>query len=156
MAKRRLTKVKVTKDDKIHIEYEQKSGLGWDEYQFTCSEKARPAFYGALDLSQYVAELCELPEDYADRIKVRGVSFSYGGEKEVMGATVSAQMKLNKSYCPLNLNTPHKASEPYSEGPADEMQLLPGKLVEALKELYGEALAYIDGERAQGKLFAVS
>ena len=39
--------------------------------------------------------------------------------KEVMGANICASMDLKKSNCPLNLNTPHKASESYSDGEAD-------------------------------------
>lgn len=154
----RLKKVKVTNDNKIMMVYEKQSKTGaWDEYSFSCSEQARPEFYKAIKaLAPHVIEMCELPDDYLSRIDVKGASFSYGGMDEVMGATISAAMELNDSYCNLNLNTPHKASGSYSEGPADEMQLLSDKCIKALDCLCEEAQLYIDGDRAQGKLFDVA
>lgn len=155
----RIKKVKVTKDNKITIVYEQrsKSGASWDEYALTCSEMARPAFYVALqDLAHDVLEMCELPGDYMDRIKVRGVSFSYGGAAEVMGATISAAMELKESNQPLNLNTPYKASTSYSDYDADPKQLLSGECIERLELLQDECELYIKGERAQGSLFSVA
>ena len=153
---RRIRKVKLTKEDKIMIVFEQAAGDQWDEYSLTCSEKALPSFYAAIQaLAPHVIEMCELPQDYAERIIIRGVSVSYGGEAEVMGATITAQMALMKSNCPLSLNTPHKASDSYSGGDADLNQLLSRDCIMALRTLYAECDRYIDGERAQGKLFAV-
>jgi hypothetical protein len=154
----RIKKVKVTSENKIAMIYEDKNSNGtWDEYSFTCSDGARPTFYTALqDLSKHVIEMCELPVDYQSKIKVRGVSVSYGGEKEVMGATITAQMKLNNSNCDLNPNTPHKASDSYSDTPADDKQLLTDNCIGDLKTVYEECKAYISGDRAQGKLFMAS
>jgi hypothetical protein len=154
----RIKKVKVNSDDKITMIYEQSSKTGsWDEYQFTCSDKARPAFYSKLQaLAVYVVEMCELPNDYVCKINVRGVSVGYGGSNEVMGATITAQMALENSNCNLNLNTPYKASDSYSDAPADPKQLLPDKCIDILNELYEECKAYIGGEREQGKLFDVA
>lgn len=155
----RIKKVKITSENKISMVYEQKTRMGgWDEYSFTCSEKARPEFYDAMGgVAPHVIEMCELPEDYLSRIKVRGVSFSYGGEKEVMGATISAAMELKDSYQNLNINTPHKASAMYNEGSdPDDMQLLSGKCIEALEALQEECKAYISGDRAQASLFNVA
>lgn len=152
----RIRKVKITKEKKITMVYEQKSKKGWwDEYSFTCSEDARPEFYEAMEaLAEHVIEMCELPESYLDRIKVRGVSYSYGGEDETMGATISASMKLDNSYQELNLTTPHKASEMYNPSSLeDEMQLLTGDCVDALDVLQEECELYIQGDRAQGNLF---
>lgn len=152
----RIKKVKVTSENKISMVYEQISKTGaWDEFSFTCSEDARPAFYAALKkLATHVIEMCELPESYSDRITVRGVSFSYGGENEVMGATISAGMELKYSHPNLNLNTPHKASAMYNENtPDDEMQLLSGDCVDDLENLQKECEAYIKGDRAQESLF---
>lgn len=154
----RIKKVKITKEEKIYMVYEQMSKNGFqDEYSFTCSEPARPEFYKAINnLTKYVIEMCELPEDYAERIIVKGVSYSYGGEAEVMGATISAQMILYESNQNLNINTPHKASDSYSEAPADEKQLLTSDCIEALEELQRECKLYIKGERAQGNLFNIA
>lgn len=52
--------------------------------------------------------------------------------------------------------TPHKASDSYSDTPADPMQLLTDECVNALYVLSNECDLYIGGERAQGQLFKVS
>lgn len=154
----RIKKIKITSDSRISIAYEKQSKTGlYDDYSFTCSEAPRPELLKTLQaLAPHVIEMCELPKSYVDRINVTGVSFSYGGEKEVLGATIISQMKLNQSNCDLNLNTPHKASESYSEAPADEKQLLSSDCVSALEDLCAEVEMYINGERAQMKLFAVN
>jgi len=154
----RIKKIKITKDNKIQIVYEKRGKADWDEYSLTCSEAPRPELYKALEaLAPHVIEMCELPEDYLPRIDVRGVTFSYSGENEVMGATIIAQMELKNSYTKLNLNTPHKASAPYSEyTPPDEMQLLSDDCIEALEKLCDEVRLYIKGERAQQSLFSMA
>lgn len=151
----RMKRARVTSENRINMIFEKKNQAGvWDEYSITCSDRARPEFYEALkNLSPHVVEMCELPEGYLGRIKVRGVSFSYGGEKEVMGATITAQMKLNHSNCDLNLNTPHKASDSYSDSAPDENQLLSAHCIDALETLCGECELYINGDRAQSNLF---
>lgn len=154
----RIKKIKITAENKINIVYEKRVHTGWDEYSFTCSDAPRPELLVALKaLSPHVIEMCELPKEYLDRIDVRGVSFSYAGDNEVMGATIIAQMELKKSYTKLNLNTPHKASEPYSENaPEDEMQLLSNECIDALGQLCDEVELYIKGDRAQQSLFQMT
>lgn len=150
----RFKKIKLTKEGKTQIEYEVRSQKGdWDEFSLSCSDEPKPEFRNALiDLGHDVVEMCELPDNYLGRIVVRGVSFSYGGEEEVMGAVIIAQMSLRKSNIPLNLNTPHKASAPYSES-GDDSQLLTDKCIERLEVLTEEAVDYVKGIRAQGNLF---
>lgn len=152
----RIRKVKITKYNQIHMVYDAGPGNG-DEYQFTCRDKARPEFYSALEaMAEHVIEMCELPDRYLDRITVRGVSYSYGGENDTMGATISAAMELEESYQPLNLVTPHKASSMYNpDTPDDDRQLLTGDCIAALETLRDECELYIKGERAQGSLFPV-
>jgi len=151
-------KIKTKPSLKVTIAYEKRTKHGvWDEYSFTCSEEPRPELIKVLqDIAPHVIEMRELPETYLSRIKVTGVSFSYGGEKEVMGATIISQMELYDSNCDLNLNTPHKASEPYSDFGADEAQLLSYECVKDLMALCDEIKLYINGERAQQRLFAVN
>ena len=149
----RIRKVKITKYNQILIEYEDGPSNG-DEYSLTCREKARPEFYKAMEaLAEHVADMCELPDDYLERITVRGVSYSYGGEAEVMGATISASMELENSYQPLNILTLHKASGSYSDSPADPMQILSGDCIRCLLAIQKECELYIRGDRAQGSLF---
>lgn len=151
----RIKKVKITKYSQIAMIYE--SGLAnRDEYSFTCHDQARPEFYEAMEaMKEHVLDLCELPEDYLERITIRGVSFSYGGDNDTMGAVISAAMALENSYQALNIVTPHKASAMYCpDTPDDEKQLLSGECVEALEALQTECEAYIKGDRAQGSLFS--
>lgn len=152
----RIKKIKITAEGKVQVSYEQRNQFGgWDEYSFSCSEEPRPELHTALTaLAPHVIDMCELPEDYLSRVIVRGVSFSYGGENEVMGATIIAQMHLQNSYAKLNMNTPHKASEPYSENsPLDAKQLLSDECIQALDDLCNEIELYINGQRAQQTLF---
>ena len=156
MSIRRMKKVKITKEGKINIIYEKQMKSTWDEYSFICSERAKPSFYESFDkLLPYVIELCELPDEYKQRITVKSISFSYGGESEVMGATITAAMELEHSNTPLNLNTPHKPSEPYNSAQEEALpdQCLTDDCVTALYKLCDEANLYIDGEREQTKLF---
>jgi hypothetical protein len=57
---RRILKVKITKEEKVMIVFEQRAGDQWDEYSLTCSEKALPSFYQAIQgLAPHVIEMCE-------------------------------------------------------------------------------------------------
>lgn len=156
--KMRIKKVKITNEKKISMVYEKETRAGgWDEYSFTCSEEAKPEFYNSMNsLKEHVIEMCELPDSYIGKITVKGVSFSYAGEKEVMGATISASMDLQKSYPNLNLNTPHKASDSYSDAPPDDMQILTSECIQALLELQKQCVSYIEGDRAQMAMFNVA
>lgn len=136
------------------MEYEVKNQKGGsDEFSFSCLDEPKPDFVKALrDLDQDVLEMCELPEDYLGRIQTSGVSFSYGGENETMGAVIIASMILHKSNTGLNLNTPHKTKDFYGET-GDEKQLLNPTCVSRLNHLMEEAEDYVKGIRAQGDLF---
>jgi hypothetical protein len=149
----RFKKIKLAKDDKIHLEYDVERDTGKnDEYSVTCTDAPEQAFYLAMDaLAVHVIEMCELNEDDLGLITVKGVSFSH--KDGVMGAVITAQKTLLKSATPLNLNTPHKPSEPYNEGqlPGDA-DLLSTECQDALKRLCIQAQRYIDGHRAQMSL----
>lgn len=158
MAKTRFKKIKVAKTDagkdRIHLEYEQRNGADWDELVFNSADKPAPEFHDALQaLIPDVVELCEFPDDYRERMIVKSVSFSYGGEKQVMGATITAQMKLFKSNPPLILNTPHKAEDFYADE-GDPKQLLDEATVRKLEVLMIEAEQFIAGKRQQLDAFA--
>jgi hypothetical protein len=151
----RINKVKVTKEGKIAIEYQiLKGGSNYDDYSLKCSEKALGSFYAAIyAFRESVVKLCELPEEFTERIVVKGVTFSYGGERETMGAVIVAQLILNLSDGNLNLNTPHKAVEMYNEDsePREEA-VFDEDTIGCLEQLEKEAVKYVNGERAQGSL----
>lgn len=153
---RRFTKIKF---DGVTVELHYEEGNGYaDKYTMKCNELPRPDMVLAFDeLREEARLLCELPEDYLRRIDVRSVSLNYGGKNETMGATITARMKLEYSNAPLNLNTPNKPVEPYSDGNYDdevlEKMCLRSKCVDKLYALIEAANYYVDGQRAQGNLF---
>ena len=130
--------------------------VGWDDYTMACSDLPRPEFIDAMKaLIQDVVSLCELPDkDAEDRITVRSVTWSYSDE-DIQGAVISAQRKLYNSVAPMNINTPHKPYQPYNETceDPDPDMILPEDTIERLDKLEEECQYYIDGDRAQMKLF---
>jgi len=155
LKERRFRKIKVNSDDKIVLNYDEENKNGdWDEYSMVCGEKALPEFYEAMkNLSSFVLDMCELPKGDSSKIRVKGVSFSYGGDNDTMGATITASKLLTHSNTDLNLNTPHKIEEFYSEN-GDENQLMPDGCAYALEELIKQAERFLDGEREQLDIFS--
>lgn len=153
----RFKKIKKTSDDKIQIEYEKKNETGlWDEHSMKSNQEPLPSFDRALDnLIPHVGEMCELPEGdhQIHPYSVRGVSFSFGGVNDTLGATITATRTLDNSNSPLVLNTPHKIEEPYTEG-SDDTQLMTDDCYSDLMILCNEAQKYLDGQRAQMDMFA--
>ncbi len=153
----RFTKIKYD-GSQVEIHYEKGAEYA-DKYTLKCSEPPRPELGKAfMDLGVEVINLCELPDDYLSRIIVRSVSLNYSGKNETMGATITAQMELYNSNCPLNINTPNKPVEPYNadcdyDDKTYAKTCLSCECVDKLEELIEEAGRYVDGQRAQGKLF---
>ena len=156
---RRFTKIKF---DGTTVELHYEEGDNYlDKYTMKCNELPRPDMVMAFDaLREEARLLCELPEDYLQRIDVRSVSLNYGGKQETMGATITARMKLEYSNGPLNLNTPNKPVEPYVEANYDDetyaKMCLRSECVDKLEKLIDEANYYVDGQRAQGNLFGAA
>lgn len=152
----RFTKIRFNKKEgKTILEFQKKNRKDeWDDFAFSCSEQPLPEFITAMQsLNIFLRDLCELPPKYIDRLSVKGVSFSYGGEKEVMGACLIGSMRLNCSYQELNLVSPFKASDSYNDNKADPKYLLPSGAIVMLKVLCDHAERYLNGERAQQYLF---
>jgi len=157
----RILKVKL-KDGTLTIEYALPNGqiVGlkedrWDEFSVTYKKaNPKPELPVALaSLAEDCLELCELKKSFQKHVvTVSGVSFSYGGDKEVMGATITFQVKLATANCPLCLNTPHKASDSYNDDDPLPEQCLKSHTVRKLEELLVQTRAYIMGERGQLEL----
>ncbi|WP_196600053.1 hypothetical protein [Pectinatus frisingensis] len=152
---RRVTKIKIKKD-KIFISYqESNSGRGseWDEYSLRCCDQARPELYETMKkLDAQVCDICELPKDYEKRITTTGVTFIYNDETGAWGIVLTAQMDLNSNPAPLNLNTPYKSN---TGNDGQEDYALSDTCAIILAKLSEECFLYINGDRAQGKLFDV-
>ncbi len=150
----RITKFKM-KDSKCQVNYELKNDGVTDEYTMNCSARPKDSLPKALQaLREHVQMMCELPESYRDKLIVKGVSWSYSGPNDTMGAVITAELTLEQSVCNLNLNTPHKTVEHYSGNPdGDGRQLLAPDCVRDLDTLVEEVKDYVRGERSQGDLF---
>lgn len=155
MANIRIKKVKIAeKVNKIIMTYERYVNDQYDEYTFNSSEMAAPEFYDSFkNLSEHATALCEFPAGFKDRVNVYGISFSYSGESDVMGATMSMKVNLEYSNTDLIINTPHKKSAPDGEEEFNETMYLSEQCVKALWAVEQEARKYIDGKRAQASLF---
>jgi hypothetical protein len=103
-------------------------------------------------LAHDVRKLLGLPHDWAsDSFTVAKVIWSLSEKTGVRGAVISCQVGLECADAPLVLNTPHLPFEQYSEtgnGP-----LMPEATIARLNDLEAEALAFLDGKRAQADLF---
>lgn len=140
-----INKIKL-KDGRTTIRYTEP--VSGDEFEINSIDPARPELSKALNaLVDDVVEICELDmiDEDLHKITVLGVSFTY---TQGIGATITALKTLEFSASPLVLNTPHKFSEC-----ENEMQMLTTEAVARLKNLIVECNRYINGDRAQGKLF---
>ncbi len=154
----RWKKIKITNENKVYLEYsESRPHEMWDDFTFTCSDQGKAEFYEAFKaMAWHVVEMCELPHEDLEKMKiiVKGVSLSYGGDRDTMGLVISGARKLERSSSPLNLVTPHKPCEPYSEGQErDTNGMLSEECVDDLKALIVQAERYLAGERLQVNLF---
>lgn len=152
----RITKVSWNDaETKVCIEYSKESPANnklRDEFSLKCNEPPLESFKDSLKaLVPYVVKDLELPDSYATTLKVRGVTFSFGGEFDTMGAVVTSLKTLRNSNAPLVLNTPHKTVEPYNEG-GDESNCLSLGFCSALDDVIEEAIKYVQGNRAQQQL----
>lgn len=110
-------------------------------------QKFKDALQG---LCPHLTEYCELPANYASRIKVRGVSITHGDHEDgrkIPGLIITGVMQYKKSHGVLVLNTPFKQSEFLTEAGGDESKLLSDECIEVLETLFAEAERYIIGER---------
>ena len=147
-----ITKVKHD-GTRTHIEWMRGDPDEPDNWSMNSKEHPRQELKDALGaLKPHVCDICELPDEWAQRMEVRGVSFSWA--RDIMGACITAFKNLENSDSPLVLNTPHKPSSPYSET-GDDKNCLSAECQTALENVLNEAELYVKGQRAQGSLFGV-
>lgn len=129
--------------DKVEIKYD----IDNDSYKLSSYDKPRPEFIDALqNLVNPLVKICEFQEGYGDTIEIISVSLSYS--KGIMGATITGLKKLNTSYAPLVINSPHLPTEDYS-GNNPNAHLLPKEAITRIETLIEEAELYINGKRSQ-------
>lgn len=132
-----LSKIKYDGDITVTLKYVD----GNADYEAVIRDRPHPDFAAALQaLAPKVLEIVELKEVKEDTVDVRGVTFS---ESEDDRVTITALRRLSWTKCPLVLNTPNAPVEELPHGTATR-----------LNTLKREAIAYLQGKRAQGNLFA--
>ena len=123
---------------------------GFDAIAMKCADEPARSFEDAMEV---VTRLAVEEIGFGlirERVKFGSVSFSW--TKEIMGATVSTRVNVERRQSPVILTVPHAPSQPYADGGDPEM-CLGEELTAALWKLHAEALAYIDGRRRQLGLF---
>ena len=138
----------------VLIEYEKQSANGGvNEFSLKVNEEPQPEFQKVfMELRKVVKDIAELQFDES-RITVIGVKFSYS-KAEVLGATLTAKIKLHYSPQPLIINTPIKWENfPSGGDTGDEMQLMSSEMNSLMYAVQDEAEEFINGKRAQLKLF---
>ena len=117
----------------------------WDEFSIGNGTPPLKSFADAMQaLAADIAKISELPEEAAEDITARSVTFTY--HHSVMGASIFGIKALEDSNGFVNLNTPHKPSEAYKDG-GDEDNVLDAETTSRLEALIAEAKRYVDGER---------
>lgn len=114
---------------------------------FTSQDQPASSFLDAQQaLLDEVLFICELPEEYADNMEVRGISIGNG-------AVITAVKKFpelgNKALC---INTPHMM---FSDSIRDDDKSsvpLPTRTAEAVKNWAKEAEAFLNGKRHANQL----
>ena len=149
-----ITKVKV-KEEVVEIRYSEHHGKIDKEVIFKCPEKPHPDLDLAMSaLVRDVYDILELPVDWApQRMRITGVSFSMSEETGVEGVVITGLVELKTSNAPFCFNTPHIPFDQYSEGGTSPV--MPENTVRNLEEMKKEALAYVEGKRAQMELAGV-
>ncbi len=149
----RITKVAYD-GERVVIQYQKrgKKQVDWDKFVIDSSEQPNASFTRLLQsLREYVAKICDYPEDEAEKVKVLGVHVSWKGEKEdIMGVVVTAIKRVKMTTSPLLLNTPFLPEKSLTNKKSDAV--LQKDVVEKINLLCDAAEAYVDGERGQLKL----
>ena len=148
MMRKRITKFTVKKGvNTIHWEEYNEQMNDWDAYSMKCKDQPRPELYETLSsFSSSVAEICELPDEYKDKIVPTSVTFRYDENNECLLAITAKMLLPIHGNMELNLNTPAI--------PENGMEGMPqsgwsDSTSQRVLELEQELWLYINGNRAQ-------
>jgi len=136
----KISKLKL--NDKLEISYTKKDATYFSEHSAKFEEPARPELEQALkNLTIPMLYELELPETMAARFKPYGVTFKFNQSKEIC-AIISAKL-LCRTKKETTINTPPLKAKDMTES-----------MLKAICGVYNEGIRYLQGERAQGNLFA--
>lgn len=124
-------------------------------HEITGDELAQPELYTAMDaMNQYVLQILDLPDSFINRIHPYAVSFRRNGKDgDQMAAVISAKFDVPAGETQIAINTPVKKYPEDEVDNQDPVHFFTPNAVKALNELESQAMAYINGKRAQMSLF---
>jgi hypothetical protein len=153
---RRICKIKIGKDDleremvTIKLEEPDQTG-GFTNHLIECKDAPHPDLRTALQaMGDYLKEHAEFPSTWD--VSIIGVTITH--TNDVQGVVITGRRDLKNCNAPLIINTPHYTREPYNEDDESDKAIFSGACGNAIDALEKEAIAFVDGKRAQGDLFA--
>lgn len=98
-------------------------------------------------VSDFIPQLCELPDAYSYGMFIRGVKFDYQGSNQIMAASIIVEKHLKHSAGFYRIETPMKPSTAKKKKDND-LTVLPEAVAARLELLIEYAEGYINGDRA--------
>lgn len=152
MLDRRIRKFEIGKHQifKITFERENANTGTYDTYQIKCAEYPRPELIEAVkELSPYITEVLELPDDCKDRLIARKLTCTYDEKTAETSVTITAKFYIPNDGTFIEVKAPKRVIN--YETPTSEIPFTP-ECSEVIERLTTEIFRYIDGDRAQDKL----
>lgn len=135
-----IHKVKITKTG-IHIEYDRINDKKTDAIKLTSEDAPQPDFDKAFQaLLEDVIDICLLDPDGWEQARVTGVTIKY--QDDGLGAVITTQNHASDLDVPIIINTPFLAAGSISN-----------EFENKIRAVVDEAIAFIEGKRAQLSLF---
>lgn len=151
MLERRIRKFEIGRRQVFNITYEKdnENTGGCDTLQLKCSEYPRPELIEAVkELSPYITEILELPDDCEDRLIAKKLTYTYNEKTAEIGVTITAKFYIPNAETFIEVKTPKRVIN--YETPTSEIPFTP-ECSKIIEQLTTEIFRYIDGDRAQGK-----
>lgn len=152
MLERRIRKFEIGRRQVFNITYEKdnENTGGCDTLQLKCSEHPRPELIEAVkELSPYIAEILELPDDCKDRLIAKKLAYTYDEKTGETSVTITAKFYIPNDGMFIEVKVPKRVIN--YETPTSEIPFTP-ECSEIIERLTTEIFQYIDGDRAQDKL----
>lgn len=152
MLERRIRKFEIGRRQVFNITYEKdnENTGGCDTLQLKCSEYPRPELIEAVkELSPYITEILELPDDCKDRLIAKKLTYTYDEKPAETSVTITAKFYIPDAGAFAEVKVPPRVIN-YGT-PTSEIPFTP-ECSEVIERLTTEIFQYIDGDRAQNKL----
>lgn len=136
---------------KITFERENENTRTYDTHQIKCAEYPRPELIEAVkELSPYITEVLELPEYCEDRLIAKKLTYTYNEKTAETSVTITAKFYIPDAGTFVETKVPPRVINHGT--PTSEIPFTP-ECSEIIEQLTTEIFRYIDGDRAQDKLF---